>query len=92
MSVVLVLVGLPEVGQDIIAVEDAGFRAFLEANGYDTRQMGARSAGDVETGEAGEAAGIVVAREKETGVTTDAEVTGETAEAVLVPENPASPC
>lgn len=40
LSAVLVLVGLPEVGQDTIALEDARFREYLEANGFDTRQMG----------------------------------------------------
>lgn len=35
--------GLPEVGQDTIDLEDVRFREFLEANGYDTTQMGLQS-------------------------------------------------
>ncbi|KAE8351650.1 inorganic phosphate transporter [Aspergillus coremiiformis] len=33
---------LPHIGQDTITEEDAKFRAFLEANGYDTSSMGNR--------------------------------------------------
>jgi len=40
LSAVLVLFGLPHIGQDTIAEEDARFRVYLEANGYDTRQLG----------------------------------------------------
>ncbi|KAH6617030.1 major facilitator superfamily domain-containing protein [Chaetomium tenue] len=42
LSAVLVVVGLPHIGQDTIAEEDRKFRAYLEANGYDTRQLGLR--------------------------------------------------
>lgn len=31
---------LPNIGQDTITVEDERFRAYLEQNGYDTRQLG----------------------------------------------------
>ena len=51
LSAVLVLVGLPNIGQDTIALEDAKFREYLEANGYDTRQLGMRKGGSVETWE-----------------------------------------
>ncbi|KAK3899351.1 major facilitator superfamily domain-containing protein [Staphylotrichum tortipilum] len=54
LSAVLVLVGLPEVGQDTIALEDARFRAYLEANGFDTRQMGLGRGEEVEEGEKAE--------------------------------------
>jgi MFS family permease len=40
LSAVLVLVALPQIGQDTIALEDAKFREYLEKNGYDTRQLG----------------------------------------------------
>ncbi|KAL2135096.1 hypothetical protein VTI74DRAFT_9806 [Chaetomium olivicolor] len=41
LSALLVLWGLPNIGQDTIETEDERFRAFLEENGYDTSQMGA---------------------------------------------------
>lgn len=56
LSAVLVLVGLPNIGQDMIALEDAKFREYLEQNGYDTRQLGMRKGGSVESGGA---AGLV---------------------------------
>lgn len=37
---------LPEISQDTIQIEDARYRAYLEANGYDTRQLGMKR-GDV---------------------------------------------
>lgn len=40
LSAFLVLVCIPHIGQDTIQEEDARFRAFLEANGWDTRQLG----------------------------------------------------
>jgi MFS family permease len=40
LSATLVLFGLPHIGQDTIAHEDARFRAYLEEHGYDTRQLG----------------------------------------------------
>ncbi|SPQ26838.1 841147f7-280f-40d5-86d9-d20573409ba0 [Thermothielavioides terrestris] len=40
LSAALVLFGLPHIGQDTIALEDARFREFLESHGYDTRQLG----------------------------------------------------
>ena len=33
---------LPHIGQDTITTEDIKFRAYLEANGWDTRQMGTK--------------------------------------------------
>ncbi|KAK7713542.1 glycerophosphoinositol permease [Diaporthe eres] len=40
LSAALALFCLPNIGQDTIQLEDARFRAYLEANGYDTRQLG----------------------------------------------------
>lgn len=40
VSAIIVLVGLPHIGQDSIRFENDRFRAFLEQNGYDTRQLG----------------------------------------------------
>jgi MFS family permease len=40
LSAALALFCLPHIGQDTITYEDARFRAFLESNGYDTRQLG----------------------------------------------------
>ena len=40
LSAALAVFCLPHIGQDTIAVEDVRFRAYLEANGYDTRQLG----------------------------------------------------
>ena len=65
LSAALVLFCLPHIGQDTIAVEDVRFRAFLEENGYDTRQLGLKKgesldslaeAAQVETAESKEAA------------------------------------
>lgn len=39
---------MPHIGQDTIALEDARFRAYLEANGYDTRQLGLKKGESVE--------------------------------------------
>jgi len=36
----LALFGLPNVEQDTITLEDIKFRAYLEANGWDTSQLG----------------------------------------------------
>ncbi|EGO54126.1 hypothetical protein NEUTE1DRAFT_87233 [Neurospora tetrasperma FGSC 2508] len=55
LSAVLVLFCLPHIGQDTIQAEDARFRAFLEENGYDTRQLGLRKGEEI--GELGEAEG-----------------------------------
>jgi hypothetical protein len=41
-SALLALFFLPHIGQDTIQLEDARFRAYLEENGYDTRQLGLR--------------------------------------------------
>ncbi|KAL2019887.1 hypothetical protein VTK56DRAFT_9062 [Thermocarpiscus australiensis] len=49
LSAVLVLVGLPHIGQDTIREEDEGFRAYLEEHGYDTRQLGVRKVGSLES-------------------------------------------
>ncbi|KAI5465289.1 major facilitator superfamily domain-containing protein [Mariannaea sp. PMI_226] len=40
LSAVIVLVFIPEIGQDTITLEDERFREFLESNGYDTSTMG----------------------------------------------------
>lgn len=40
LSAGLTLFCLPHIGQDTIQLEDERFRAYLEANGYDTRQLG----------------------------------------------------
>ncbi|TLS24792.1 hypothetical protein PpBr36_08706 [Pyricularia pennisetigena] len=40
VSAALAVFCLPHIGQDTITLEDKRFREFLEANGYDTRQMG----------------------------------------------------
>lgn len=46
LSAALALFCLPHIGQDTIQIEDARFRAYLEANGYDTRQLGMKR-GDI---------------------------------------------
>lgn len=49
LSGALALFCLPHVGQDTIALEDARFRAYLEARGWDTRRLGLRKGEDVES-------------------------------------------
>lgn len=56
VSAGLVWWGMPEVGQDTIAEEDIRFRAFLEYNGYDTRQLGLRRGEVLEAVETGNGA------------------------------------
>lgn len=46
LSAALAIFCLPHIGQDTIQLEDTRFRAYLEANGYDTRQLGMNK-GDV---------------------------------------------
>ena len=41
-SAFLALAFLPNIGQDTITTEDLKFRAYLEANGWDTRKMGSK--------------------------------------------------
>ena len=41
-SAFLALFFLPHIGQDTITTEDLKFRAYLEQNGWDTRQMGSK--------------------------------------------------
>ncbi|KAH6617845.1 major facilitator superfamily domain-containing protein [Chaetomium sp. MPI-SDFR-AT-0129] len=53
LSALLVVFGLPHIGQDTIAEEDIKFRAYLEEHGYDTRQLGLKS------GESLESVGVV---------------------------------
>ncbi|RYP90020.1 hypothetical protein DL770_003865 [Monosporascus sp. CRB-9-2] len=55
LSGALALLCLPHVGQDTIALEDARFRAYLEAEGWDTRRLGLRKA---EGGRGGVAADV----------------------------------
>lgn len=63
LSACLVLFFLPNVDQDTITKEDADFRAYLESQGWDTRQLGLKSPGsDSEQGELASAG-------KEKGVT-----------------------
>lgn len=50
LSAALVYFGLPEVGQDTITEEDAKFRAYLEARGWDTRQLGLKKGETVDDG------------------------------------------
>lgn len=40
LSAGLTLFCLPHIGQDTIQLEDERYRAYLEENGYDTRQLG----------------------------------------------------
>lgn len=42
LSAALALFLLPHIGQDTITEEDAKFRKYLEANGYDTSTMGSK--------------------------------------------------
>ncbi|KAK4189392.1 major facilitator superfamily domain-containing protein [Podospora australis] len=49
LSAALVLFGMPNIGQDTIQLEDARFREYLTANGYDVRQLGLKKGEDVET-------------------------------------------
>ncbi|KAI3400344.1 hypothetical protein diail_3361 [Diaporthe ilicicola] len=46
LSAALAVFCLPHIGQDTIQIEDERYRAYLEANGYDTRQLGMKK-GDV---------------------------------------------
>lgn len=48
-SAALVLFCLPHIGQDTITLEDARFRAYLEKNGYDTRQLGLKKGESIDT-------------------------------------------
>lgn len=49
LSAVLVMVAVPQIGQDTIAYEDERFRAYLEENGYDTRQLGLKKGESLDT-------------------------------------------
>lgn len=49
LSALLVVFGLPHIGQDTIAEEDIKFRAYLEEHGYDTSQLGLKSGESVES-------------------------------------------
>ncbi|TQN64194.1 Glycerophosphocholine permease GIT4 [Colletotrichum shisoi] len=49
LSAALAIFCLPHIGQDTIAIEDARYRAYLEANGYDTRQLGLKRGEGVES-------------------------------------------
>ncbi|EHA49017.1 hypothetical protein MCOR27_009562 [Pyricularia oryzae] len=55
VSAALAIFCLPHIGQDTITLEDKRFREFLEANGYDTRQMGLNKGESLEDSEAGAA-------------------------------------
>ncbi|KAL0938546.1 major facilitator superfamily transporter [Colletotrichum truncatum] len=54
LSAILAIFCLPHIGQDTIAIEDARFRAFLEENGYDTRQLGLKKGEDLDSADRGE--------------------------------------
>lgn len=47
ISAALALFCLPHIGQDAITTEDIRFREYLEANGWDTRQLGLHKDGHV---------------------------------------------
>jgi MFS family permease len=49
LSAVLILVGVPQIGQDSIASENDRFRAYLEMNGYDVRQLGLKKGDTLES-------------------------------------------
>lgn len=51
LSALLAFFLLPNVGQDTIAMEDERFRAYLEANGWDTTQLGLQKEGTLEHAE-----------------------------------------
>lgn len=40
VAAALVLIFIPHIGQDTVQEEDRRFRAYLESQGWDTRQMG----------------------------------------------------
>jgi MFS family permease len=52
VSAALAYFFLPNVGQDTITHEDIEFRAYLEANGWDTTQLGLKPAGTVDSEQA----------------------------------------
>ncbi|KAF9873896.1 MFS phospholipid transporter git1 [Colletotrichum karsti] len=68
LSALLAVFCLPHIGQDTIAIEDARFRAYLEENGYDTRQLGLKKGEILERADDGEipSDGVVVKGEKTT--------------------------
>lgn len=49
LSAFLVLVFIPQIGQDTIQHEDARFRAYLESHGWDTSQLGLRKESHVDS-------------------------------------------
>jgi MFS family permease len=49
LSAALTFFFLPHIGQDTITKEDIEFRAYLEANGWDTRQLGLKQTTDMES-------------------------------------------
>lgn len=55
LSATLAIFFLPPVDQDSITKEDIQFRAFLEANGYDTTQLGLKSPTESDVSERGAA-------------------------------------
>jgi MFS family permease len=61
LSATLALLFLPNIDQDTITKEDVAFRAFLEANGYDTSQLGAKGPSDSDVSERGAAAAAAAA-------------------------------
>ncbi|KAK4109753.1 MFS general substrate transporter [Canariomyces notabilis] len=49
LSAGLILVGVPQIGQDSIGSENDRFRAYLEMNGYDVRQLGLKKGDTLES-------------------------------------------
>lgn len=64
LSAALVFFFLPQIGQDTISEEDAKFRAFLEENGYDTRQLGLKKGEILGAAEAGHGHGVAAVEPK----------------------------
>jgi MFS family permease len=62
LSALLAVFALPHISQDTIVTEDLKFRAYLESQGWDTRQMGLKEV-DSDGGEAGSSGGVIVGKE-----------------------------
>jgi MFS family permease len=62
LSAIIVLFGLPHIGQDTITTEDIKFRAYLESKGWDTNQLGLLKGESVEN--RAERGGVISKEEK----------------------------
>lgn len=60
LSAALVLLFIPHIGQDTVQAEDARFRAYLDAHGWDTRQLGQRKGEALDGAEEGRHEDVVV--------------------------------